>query len=135
MSYHHHQSGDNYGAIPLLISIVQTLIPVQAPPGLRVPAMITRILLVHVRLRLFKLAAFHGTVAQCLVIEQLHPPRHNPLIPMKWGSKAGNVSSVSDSYCRILMLIMSLGSASGPALCSCFIYTRPTLHRFPGSAP
>ena len=134
MSYHRQTGTSNvYSAVPLFISIIRTLMAVQAL--LRAPGMTTRLPLLHVRLRPFKLAAFHGTAAQCQVLELPHPHRYNILVPMKWRSKAGNVSSVSDSYWRILMLMMSLGSASGPALCSCSIYTRPTLHRFPGSAP
>jgi len=93
------QSGYYYSAVPLFISIVRTLMPVQVP--LRVQAMITRLPLIHVRLSPSKLTVFHGKVAHSQVPEQPLPPRHNPLILMKLDSKAGNVSCVSDSYWRI----------------------------------
>jgi len=104
MSYR-YQTGNSYSAIPVFISIVRTLTPVQTL--LRVSTRITRLPFTHVRLSPFELAAFQGTVVQCQVLEQPHPPRHNPLIPMK-RAKATDVSSVSDLYWRTLMLMASL---------------------------
>ena len=79
MSY--RQPGNIYSATPLFISIIRTLKPVQAL--LRAPDMTTRLPLLHVRLRPFKLAASHGTAAQCQVLELPHPNRYNPLHPME----------------------------------------------------
>jgi len=121
MSYpphHPYQTDNGHGVIPLSVSMILILILVQVL-HLRDPSMITEgPLPTHIRLRPPKLATFHGRVARCqllLVPGQSPPARHNP-IPIEQGN-TGNVSTASDLY-RALMLMVLLGSARGPALCT-----------------